>query len=191
MSSIKTAKNEYPILDIIKNRWSPRAFSNKLIEIDELNRLFEASRWAASANNEQPWQYIYAINGSEGFNKIWDCLMAGNQPWAKNANIFVVSIARKKYELNNQENPYSHHDLGMANANLMIQALSQNIYCHPMAGFKKAELIEKLNLTVTEDPVCIFALGYLADPETLEEPFKTRELTERKRKTIGEFVVKL
>jgi len=53
MNTIKIAKTTYPVLDVIKNRWSARAFSNKVITDEELNTLFEAASWAASANNEQ------------------------------------------------------------------------------------------------------------------------------------------
>jgi len=34
-------------------------------------------------------------------------------------------------------------------------------------------------------------LGYLTDAETLEEPFKTRELTPRTRNPISQFATKI
>lgn len=191
MNQIKIADSNYPIIEPIKNRWSARAFSDKKITEEELNTLFEAARWAASANNEQPWQYMFAHNGTEGFEKIWQCLMPGNQPWAKNANVLVVSIARKTMASNQAPNYYSHHDLGMANAHLLIQATAQNIYGHPMAGFDKAKLTSELNLNPDQEALCVIALGYLADAETLEEPFKTRETTPRMRKNLESFVFEI
>ncbi len=191
MTSIKIAKTDFPVLDIIKNRWSARAFSNEVVTETHLNTLFEAASWAASANNEQPWQYMYALKGTPGFDKIWNCLMPGNQPWTKQASVLIVAIARKTFEANEKENPGAPHDLGMANAHLMLQATAMNIYCHPMAGFDKAKLITDLNLTENQMPVCVIALGFLASAETLEEPFKTRELTERNRKSITDFAFKI
>ncbi len=191
MNTIKIAKTIYPVLDVIKNRWSARAFSNKSINDEELNTLFEAASWAASANNEQSWQYIYAKKETGAFDNIWNCLLPGNQPWAKHAAALIVAVARKTFEANNAVNAYAGHDLGMANAHLLLQARTMNIYCHPMAGFNKIKLTENLNLSDNQEAFCVIATGFLADAETLEEPFKTRELTERKRKNIAEFTFKL
>ena len=191
MNTIKIAKTTYPVLDVIKNRWSARAFSNKIVTDEELNTLFEAASWAASANNEQSWHYIYAKKETEAFDNICNCLLPGNQPWAKNAAALIVAVARKTFEANNTVNAYAGHDLGMANAHLLLQAGAMNIYCHPMAGFNKIKLTENLNLSENQDPFCVIATGFLAGAETLEEPFKTRELTERKRKNIAEFTFKL
>jgi nitroreductase len=191
MNTIKIAKTTYPVLDVIKNRWSARAFSSKDISDEELNTLFEAASWAASANNEQSWQYIYAKKGTEAFDTIWNCLLPGNQPWAKHAAALIVAVARKTFEANNTLNAYAGHDLGMANAHLLLQARAMNIYCHPMAGFNKIKLTENLNLSENQDAFCVIATGFLAEAETLEEPFKTRELTARKRKNISEFTFQL
>ena len=58
MSTLLQAKKETPvqhdILDVIKDRWSPRSFSDQEVSQEQLNKLFEASRWAPSAMNEQP-----------------------------------------------------------------------------------------------------------------------------------------
>lgn len=191
MNSIKIPITEFPVLDIIKNRWSARAFAPEIITDTQIDTLLEAASWAASANNEQPWQYIYAHRGSEGFKQIWNCLMPGNQPWAIHAGTFVVSMARTTFHSNQKVNFLAHHDLGMANAHLLLQARSMDIYSHPMAGFDKIKLRETLNIEEILDPVCIIALGYLTNAETLEEPFKTRELTPRTRNAVSQFATKI
>ncbi len=187
MSSIKIAQTQYPVIDVIKNRWSARAFADKSISTETLNTIFEAASWAASAMNEQPWHYSYAHRGTPGFERIWNCLMGGNQPWAKNAAALVVSMARKTYQSNQKENHSALHDLGMANAHFLLQATSMNLYCHQMGGFEREMLIKELDLSSDLNPVCVIAIGYLDSPETLIEPFKTREITGRKRRGVEEF----
>jgi len=54
----KPASTEAPIHDLIRERWSPRAFSEKSVTPEVLRSLFEAARWAASSSNEQPWVYL-------------------------------------------------------------------------------------------------------------------------------------
>jgi nitroreductase len=185
---IKEARTIYNVHDLIRNRWSARSFSKKEISQDELNTMLEAASWAFSAMNYQPWIYYYVHKSDEeNFNKIADCLLPGNKPWAKEAQAFIVSVAKKKYN-DGSPNRTVMHDIGAANALLMLQATAMNIYGHPMGGFDLKKCSEILNLDNNEfEPVVIFALGYLDEPEKLGEPYKTRELTERKRKPISDF----
>ncbi len=184
----KEVETNHPLIDVIKKRWSPRAFSPKPVADADMQTLFEAARWSASASNEQPWKYIYAHRGTEGFRKIWECLKPGNQPWAKNAAVLVIAMIRKTNEKSGAENMWAEHDLGMANSNLLHQAVSMGIYCHPMAGFEKGKTIETFGLDDDIAPVCFIAIGYRDEPETLEEPFMSRELTARTRKPTTEFI---
>jgi len=185
---IKHATTEHPVLDLIKERWSARSFSPKEIAREQVQTILEAASWAPSANNEQPWEFQYALKGTTGFDTIWNCLMPGNQPWNKHAAGFIVTIARKTFAANDKPNSYAEHDVGLATSYLLLQASSMGIYTHPMAGFDKAKLIEALQLTDNESPLCVIALGYLNDADKLEEPFRGRELTARTRKSLSEIV---
>ncbi|MBP7810250.1 MAG: nitroreductase family protein [Bacteroidia bacterium] len=190
--SIKIAKTKHDVIDVIKNRWSARSFSDKAISENDLHTLFEAASWAFSANNAQPWEYIYAHReDSEAFHKLDSCLMGGNQPWTKNAAVLIAVLAHKKLD-NGHENKAAKHDVGSANATLMLQATSMNIYGHVMGGFDTNKAIDILNInTEVHEPVVFIALGYLDEAEKLEEPFKTRELTPRTRKPLVEIIKRL
>jgi Nitroreductase family len=50
----KIAETQVPIHELMRRRWSPRAFLDLPIEPEKLLSMFEAARWAASSNNEQP-----------------------------------------------------------------------------------------------------------------------------------------
>jgi glucosamine--fructose-6-phosphate aminotransferase (isomerizing) len=58
----KEAKTTFEIRKDLKQRWSPRAFEDRPIENDKLQRLFEAARWSPSASNIQPWAFILGKN---------------------------------------------------------------------------------------------------------------------------------
>lgn len=153
-----------------------------------MDTLLEAASWAFSSNNAQPWNYIYAHReNKEPFEKLVSCLLRGNKEWAKDASVIMVALANKKMD-NGHENIYSWHDVGAANANLMLQAVSMNIYGQLMGGFDSKKAIEVLNIDLEKmEPVVFIALGYLDSPDKLEEPFKTRELTPRSRRSAEEF----
>lgn len=187
----KTASTKYPVIDLIKNRWSPRSFSEKLISHDDLNTILEAGSWAFSANNMQPWNYIYAHRNESGFQKLLNSLAGGNQTWAKNAAVLIAAVINKKTP-NGNENKAARHDLGAANATLMLQALSMGIHGHVMGGIDFEKANEVLQINPEEKEVVVYiALGYLDTPEKLIEPFKERELTERTRKSLNEFSLHL
>lgn len=190
MENIKVAHPDHDILDIFAQRWSVRSFADMPIAASDLDRIFEAARWAPSSINEQPWEYHYAHKGSAGFQDICDCLAVGNKPWAQHAAVLIVAAARTTMSANQKPNAWSTHDLGLANAQLLLQARAMEIYSHPMGGFDKNLVIEKFQFPDTLEPVCIIALGYLDSPEKLEEPFRTREITPRVRKKITEFTKK-
>lgn len=191
MNTIKIAHPDHPIHQLLQNRWSARSFTGEPINTINLQCLFEAARWAPSANNEQPWHFTYAHHGTPGFEAIWSVLMPGNQPWAKNAAILMLASVATHFEGNQQPNTYAWHDLGLATTQLLLQATSLNIHGHVMAGFDKAKAKTTLNLPNHLEPVTVIALGYLAPAEALEEPFKTRELTARSRKSIATFTAEI
>jgi len=185
----KEAKTKHPVHELIRKRWSARAFSSKSISDDTLFTLFEAARWAASSNNEQPCRYIYAKReDKETFDKMVDCLMPGNQPWAKNAAVLILCIIKTTSGPDNKPNPIALHDAGLANATLLLQAISEKIYGHMMGGYDRKKTKEKFNIPDGYETVLFLALGYLDSADTLEEPFKTREITPRTRKELNEFV---
>lgn len=175
--------------EAIYNRRSPRSYSTEHIPINLLEEIFDAARWAPSSMNEQPWLYLYAYNGTEKFNKILDSLVPFNQQWAKNANVLVISMAKKTFDYKGKDNKYYMYDVGSANQNLLLSAFDNNIYGHPMGGFNEAKLIEYFNIPKNIEPVCIISLGYLDSPDKLPEDLKTRELAERKRKSLTEIIV--
>lgn len=185
---IKQAKTEHPVHELIRSRWSARSFSDQSIAQEDLETLLEAASWAFSANNGQPWHYVYAHHhDTEAFQALWSCLMPGNQPWTAKAAVLMVSLAQKNFE-NGKPNNTALHDLGAANATLMLQATALGIYGHPMAGFDREKTIETLQIDPDQlEPVAFLALGYLDEADKLEEPFKTRELTGRSRRPLESF----
>jgi nitroreductase len=191
-SIVKEAQTEHPVHALIRQRWSARAFDAKPLATEVLLTLFEAAAWAPSAMNEQPWRYRYALRGTPAFDLLWSLLLPGNQPWAKDAAALVVCSGTKLLAKNHTPNVSWMHDVGLANANLLTQAVSMGIYGHLMGGFDHAKANAALSIDVEgEEVVCLLALGYLGGPEHLIEPFRTRELTARARRPLGETVTAL
>ena len=188
MDTIKRAVTKYPVLDIIKNRWSPRSFSEKNIAEADINTILEAGTWAFSAINEQPWRYIVARRGTDLFNSFFGLLFPGNQPWNRTAAALVISIGKKTFA-DDKINASALHDVGAANMLLTLQANSMGIYTHIIGGFDKEKATKLLNLTNDLEPVVMIAMGYPGPADKLDEPFKTRETAPRTRKSLDEIIL--
>ncbi len=191
MKPNKIAQTKHSIASFIKTRWSPRSFDHSTIEEHQILTIIEAGSWAPSAGNSQPWEFKYGLKGEIGFENLLNCLNPGNQLWAKNASALVLSIGLKTNPLDEKPYAYFQHDLGLANGYMLLQAQELGIHAHIMAGFDKAKTKELLGLEDYKEPICVIAFGIQADAELLEEPFQTRELTERTRKPLSEIAEKI
>ncbi|GAA6615483.1 nitroreductase family protein [Scytonema sp. NUACC26] len=188
-SGSKTPDTQYPVENLLRQRWSPLAFSDQAVETEKLCSVLEAASWAASSFNEQPWSFIIATkdNPTE-FERLLNCLAQGNQEWAKNAPVLMLSVAKLYFERNGVENRHAFHDVGAAVANLAIQATALGLFIHQMAGFDVAKAREAYNIAEGYEPVAAIALGYIGDPKTLSERLVQRELAPRTRKPLEKFV---
>ena len=185
----KVAQASYPIHDFIRQRWSPRAFADRAITRTELGGLLEAARWAPSSSNEQPWSFIVATRDNKTeFEKLFSCLVPGNQLWAGAAPVLMLSIAHMVFEEDNSPNRHAFHDVGLAVENLILQGMSIGVFTHQMAGFHVDKARELFALPADYEPVAMIALGYPGDPNTLPDTLRKRELAARSRKGLEEFV---
>jgi nitroreductase len=186
----KQAPTQYPIHELIANRWSPRAFADKAIEPGVLRSLFEAARWAPSCNNEQPWAYIVATKGSkEQFAKILGTLVEFNQKWAKDAAVLAIAVVELAFAKNGATNRNAQYDVGAASALLSVEATARGLVVHQMGGYDVEKARTVLRIPAGWDPIAALTIGYPGDHEALPQPYKDRETGPRTRKPIAEFVM--
>jgi nitroreductase len=181
---------EHPVSDLIKNRKSVRAFSPTPIEQQKIYTLFEATRWAPSSSNEQPWLYIYATKEQpELWEKLFSPLNEGNKIWAKDVPLLILSLARKNFARFPGANLHAMYDLGGANSFLSLQAVELGLQVRQMAGFNAEQAKVSLNVPDDYEIGVIMAVGYPGDPQTLPEKLQLREVSPRERYVQQEFVM--
>jgi len=189
MDDHKQSTPDHPIHDLIARRWSPYAFADRPVSDDDLLSLFEAARWAASSYNEQPWSYIVATRENpEEFERLLSCLVEGNQPWAKAAPVLALGCTALRFARNDKLNAAAVHDLGLASATLTLEATARGLFVHQMIGILPDKAREVYNIPESVQPTTGLAIGYLADPGSLPEPYKGRDLAPRERKDLRQFV---
>jgi nitroreductase len=185
----KPASVQYPIHSLLCRRWSPMAFSNRGVEPWKLSSILEAARWAPSSYNDQPWSFIVATQDDPGpFQRMAECLEEANADWAVNAPVLILAVAHLRFELTNEPNRHAFHDVGLAMANLVVQATVLGLAVHQMAGFDVERVTAAFGIPIDHEPVVISAVGYSGDPRLLPEPLRRRELAPRSRKPLDQLV---
>jgi nitroreductase len=179
------------ILEIIQERWSPYSFSSNPVEEYKMKAMLEAASYAPSCNNEQPWMFVYTTRqNSEVFDNYLGFMVDSNRVWAKHAYALIISMARTKFSYNSKPNRFAFHDTGMAVANLLIQALTMDIYVHQMGGFSVEKVKEYFKLNTDIEPVAMMAVGYIGDGISLTSELLKRDEKRRPRKSVNEFAFK-
>jgi nitroreductase len=179
-------------IDSIKNRYSTVLFDSSPVDKEKIEDLFEAARWAPSSSNIQPWRFFYSTRENKtNYDEFVMLLFPGNQMWAQNAYMLIVTVA----EIINEKGPNRHafHDTGLATADLLLRATELGLATHPMGGFDVQKAKELLKLSVNFEPVAIIAVGYPGDLGKADEEIKQKELSRRirKRKELREIAFKL
>ena len=186
----KPTHNDYPINDLLKHRWSPRAYSEKPVEPEKIKSLLEAARWAPSAFNEQPWRFIVGRKGDKTWGLILETLVEWNQQWAGKAPVLIMNLGKKTSSYNGKPNATYAYDTGQAVAMMVTEAVNQGLIGHQMSGFDAVKATELFNLADDFQPISITAFGYYGNPELLPDDMKKSEFEERKRKPLEALVLK-
>lgn len=188
-----TAPTDYPINDLLRQRWSPYAFDpDREVSDADLHALFEAARWTMSSYNAQPWRYIVGVRArySQIWQQVLSVLVEGNQPWAKNAPVLVLALVEHNFEHNGKENKAAVHDLGAASASLTFEAASRGLSVHQMIGIEPDKAREVFGISGSLEPFTGLAIGYAGDPSVIAEEYAKRDARKRQRKAAADIIIR-
>lgn len=181
-----SAQTDYPLMDELARRRSPRAFDPSVELTDQqVGSLLEAARWSPSSSNSQPWRLFVAKRGTELFNQVVETLASGNQAWAVNVSALIVNVAKTVTDEGKPEK-WAPYDVGQAAAHLSIQATHMGLIVHQMGGFDADALGEVLGLDEKHRAWAILAVGQHGDAALLPEKLQEREDAPRVRKPLDE-----
>ena len=186
---VKRASLDHPVHELLAGRWSPYAFADRRVSLEDLRAIFEAARWAPSAFNEQPWRYLVARREDEGeFARLLSCLVEGNQLWARHAPVLALGVVGTRFARNDQPNRAAAHDLGLASAALTVEATSRGLAVHQMAGILPDRSRELYSIPEGFEPFTGLAIGYAGEPGDAPEAVRERDLAPRARRPREESV---
>lgn len=180
----KFRTTEYNIHPLILTRWSPRAMSGETINKNKLMSLFEAAKWAPSANNGQPWRFLYATKNSKNWSIFFNLLAEFNQLWVEKAGALILVLSRNNFEYKEKPNPTHSFDTGSAWLSIALEANNQNLIAHAMAGFDYDKARQDLKIPKTYTIEAMIAVGLPGKKIDLPENFREKEQPSDRKKII-------
>lgn len=183
----KPADTAQPIEKVMAERWSGRAYDpTVMVTAEEITALCEAARWAPSCFGDEPWRYLVCDKNSDldAWEKLLSALVPGNQEWAKNAPVLIVTASVPNFSQNDKPNRWSGYDTGAASISLCLQATAMGLMSHQMGGFDDKVLRESFNIPADIHIWSVIAIGHQAALDNLSEEQLERELSPRKRRPV-------
>lgn len=175
------------LIKAIGDRRARRALDNRSIEPDVRDRILQAATLAPSCGNSQPWRFI-AVEGQASLAALKECLEGGNY-WGRPAPLIIAVVTNPEWDAKLDGNrDYAYFDTGMACMNLMIQATSEGLYAHPIAGFKPFAAKEVLGIPAEHTLLTLIICGYPGSDAGLNDRHKESESSERTRKSQDQIV---
>lgn len=159
---------EAEILPLFVERWSPRSFTDEALAPGDLERMLEAARWAPSANNAQPWRFLYALRGDAHWAAFAALPNERNQVWCTRAAALLVVLADTASR--------SHaFDAGCAWGQLALQAHAMGWATHAMGGFDAKRAREVLYVPDSFAVLSMVAIGRRGVLQALPPELQERE----------------
>ncbi len=181
----KGREAEYPVEKFFIKRQSKYLLHRTLTDHEmkaKLMSLFEASRWAFSSYNNQPWSFVYITPSSSTWLDCLNLLVLYNRKWAQNAGALLLVTSRKNYEYNGKPSATNLFDTGVAVGNLTTQAVILDLVVHAIEGFDYSGARKLFNVPDSHAIIAILAIGQAAPKGACIEGMTRRELQDFRKK---------
>jgi len=152
------------VLDAIKGRRSIRAFKREDVPAEIVKRLIDAARWAPSAGNIQPWEFII-VRKPEIKRRLAEAAL--DEILIEEAPVVIVVCANENRSFEGYgmrgKTLYCIQDTAAAIQNIHLAAYSLGLGTCWIGAFREEEAREILEITPGTRPVAIIPVGYPAE----------------------------
>ena len=171
-------------LELVQSRQSDRAYLDKPVEKEKIERILEAARLAPSACNAQPWKFV-VVTDPEKRMQIADAtaskILAMNH-FTKQAPVQLVLVEENANftssvggMLTNKH--YPHIDLGIVASHICLAAADEGLGSCMIGWCDEKKVRKVLDIPRNKRVMLVILLGYSA-----------QKLREKKRKSKEEIV---
>lgn len=147
-------------LELAKERFSVRSFTEKKVEQDKLDLILESARIAPTGANCQP-QKIYVLNSPQAIEKInslCKCIFGAQ-------TVLMVAYDKNREWKNPLEEGVSAgvEDASIVGTHMMLEAWELGVSSCWVNSFSPSEVKKSFELPNNEEVVLLLPIGYAAD----------------------------
>lgn len=146
-------------LELVKNRYSCKKYSSKLVEDHILKSILEAGRWAPTAKNTQA-QHIYVAQSSDAIQAV-----DSSTPCRYGAPaVLIITYDRdREYVYPDGDLRSGSEDAAIIATHMMLAAADYGVATCWINNFHGEKLAELLHIPQNERIILLMDLGYPAD----------------------------
>jgi len=174
----------HSFLELVQHRQSDRAYLDKPVETEKIDRILEAARLAPSACNSQPWKFI-VVTEPEKRNLVADAtaskLLSMNH-FTKQAPVQLIVLEDSANFTSSvggwaTNKHYPHIDLGIVAAHISLAATDEGLGSCIIGWCDEKKIRKALDIPRNKRVMLVILIGYSA-----------QSLREKKRKTKEEII---
>lgn len=152
----RIAGKESAFLNLAAERFSCRAYKDKAVAEEDIDRILEAARLAPTAQNKQP-VHVWVARSSEALSK----LKEATQYLYGAPVVFIVGCKAdeawvRKYDGKNG----AETDAAIVGAHIMLEAADLGLGSVWVGSFDPAKVLESFPAMAGYEPVALFPVGY-------------------------------
>lgn len=171
-------------LELTKKRQSDRAYLDKPVEMEKLNRILQAAQLAPSACNAQPWKFIVVTDAEKRMQvaeATADKVLSINH-FTRQAPVQIILIEEEanltsKFGGWAVGKHYPHIDLGIVASHICLAATDEGLGSCIIGWCNEKKIRKILEIPDKKRVMLVILIGYTA-----------QSLREKKRKKINEIV---
>ena len=158
------------VFEAIKSRYSCRAYQDRPVEQEKLEKIFEAARQAPSAKNLQDWRFVVVADKVRK-QQVADCTNQAKAFGQAGAMIAACSVCKDVMRCGQKIAPI---DVAIALEHIALMAAELGLATCWIGSFDTEKVRGVLEIPENIDIIELMALGYPADGkrQTTREPIK-------------------
>ncbi len=160
------------LYEVISKRYSVRAYKDKDIEPDKLERILDAGRMAPSGNNRQAWRFVVVRDPQIRLA----LAQASEQPFLVQAPVILAVVGLDPQRKMSCDIPGDPVDCSIAVTFMMLAATAEGLGTCWIGHFNQDACRGLLNVTPSAKIVALLPVGYPDQPPRAKTRKTMREV---------------
>lgn len=159
--------------EAIEKRYSVRAYEDRPVDQETLERILNAGRIAPSGRNDQAWKFVVTRDRP----RIESLAEAAAQPWMAKAPVIIAVVSTDPEKIMHCDVPAGPVDCAIAIDHMTLAATAEGLGTCWIGHFDQQKCCEILNVPASAQIIELLPIGYPAV-----------EAGAKKRKSLDELV---